>query len=90
MNNQFQNNCPSNCANSSQSNCPIRSPTLYNPSDISTAIINRPLEYARTLFPDVRVIIEDGRRVPIFETHYPNRINVEVRNGIIIAYLGVY
>ena len=64
--------------------------TQNDPTVISNLLVNRPLDFARSIYPDVRVVISDGGRLDVLPNYNPSRINVEVRNNVVVKFLGLY
>ena len=65
-------------------------PAIFDPSYIQNIILNRPLSYVSTIYPDIRVILENGIRLDTENNLRSNRINVAVKNGIVTEFLGIY
>lgn len=47
-------------------------------------IIGQNINAARIIYPNIRVVIENGRQLPTTQDYQADRINVETRNNIII------
>lgn len=57
-------------------------PSPRNPQQAARLMIGRPLSFAQQIYPDVRVVIDNGRRLPVTQDFRPTRINVEVRTDL--------
>ena len=62
----------------------------HNLVGIANLLIGKTMEEAIKIYPIVREAIVDGNRLPLEDDLRSNRINVEMKNGIIIEILGVY
>lgn len=57
---------------------------------ISRAIVGNSIEDARRIYDNIRVVILDGQNLPVTMDYRPERINVEVVDGIVTQVLGYY
>lgn len=72
---------------------PHRPPHQDHPQNLvllSRSLIGKPINVARSIYPNVRVVVADGRQLPTTMDYNPRRINVETRNNIIIKIVGFY
>jgi hypothetical protein len=63
---------------------------LYDPFDTVRLIMRRHISNAKRIYPNVRVIIKDGYKLPIDCNFQPHRINVETRDDLVIRVYGMY
>ncbi len=56
----------------------------------SNRIIGLHLNQALAIYPNIRVVVRDGRQLPTTMDYRTDRINVETRNGIIQKVVGHY
>ena len=64
-----------------------------NPKSVSEdELIGKKLDDVRDLYPDmcIRIVMMDGKEVPIISSIAFNRINVAVKNNIIVELYGYY
>ena len=57
---------------------------------IGNTMIGRTIHQAQRIYPNTRLVISNGQRLPITMDHNPSRINVESRNGVIVRIDGFY
>jgi hypothetical protein len=57
---------------------------------IARRIIELSLPEARRIYPNIRVVMENGRMLPVTQDHQYDRINVATQNGYIVRVVGFY
>lgn len=57
---------------------------------IARIITGRNLNDALRIYPNIRVVIRDGQRLPVIQDYRRDRINVETRNNNIVRVVGFY
>ena len=73
----------------------ICEPINNNPSQaelrrIGNTMMGRTIHQAQQIYPNTRLVISNGQRLPVTMDHNPSRINVESRNGVIVRIDGFY
>jgi hypothetical protein len=61
-----------------------------DPRRIARIILGKPIGQARRIYPNIRVVIRDGQQLMMTQDFQEDRINVEIRNGIIVRIVGFY
>lgn len=57
---------------------------------IARMIMGRTIQQALLIYPNIRVVVKDGRPLPITQDYRSNRINVEVFRNVIARIIGFY
>lgn len=69
---------------------PLPAPVYDDPAYVQSIIMNRPLSYVTQIFPNVRILIQDGIALDRVNNINPQRINVAIRNNYVSGFLGIY
>lgn len=65
-------------------------PRNNNLQSIMRFIVGKNINDARGIYPDIRVVVQDGQDLVTTMDYRPERINVETNNNIITRVVGLY
>lgn len=65
---------------------PSPRPPIPNPNQL----LGYRISIARTIYPNIRVVVADGKQLVVTQDYNPRRLNVETVNNIISRIVGFY